>query len=82
MRSTRGYIPRPFDEGGDIRDSAHVVSGTAAYSVRHIDLPPDDESSGSHKREVITKIWSKTPSGWKIVHFHASVGTVPDRQQE
>lgn len=70
-------IPRPFEGGpGKITDSFHVLSENAAYFVRTINLEPADENSSTFNREVITKVWSKTDEGWKIVHFHSSVQSV------
>lgn len=72
-------IPRPFKEEGEISDSYEALSESIAYTVRKIEFPPGSEDAESHKREVVTKIWSRTPSGWKIVHFHSSVNAVPNR---
>ncbi len=73
-------IPRPFrDPNGDkpkIDDRFYVLSETSAYIVRTIDFKPERNESSTFKREVVTKIWSKTSAGWKIVHFHASTHTV------
>lgn len=70
-------IPRPFPETGSITDNYYVLSPDAAYSVRVIDFPPDSEKPGPFMKEVVTKLWSKSPEGWKIVHFHSSVTAVP-----
>lgn len=72
-------IPRPFEESGTISDTTFVLSEKSAYTLRRIEFMPEDESTDSFNREIITKIWSKTPAGWKIVHFHSSVSSVPNR---
>ncbi len=70
-------IPRPFPESGNITDNYYVLSPTSAYAVRQIDFKPESDSAGTAMKEVITKVWSRTSAGWKIVHFHSSVTSVP-----
>lgn len=72
-------IPRPFrGRGGKpkINDTFHVLSDSVVYFVRTIDFAPTDDESSVFKREVVTKVWSRTDDGWKIVHFHSSVHEV------
>lgn len=71
-------IPRPFEQTGIIRDSIHVLSKNVAYTTRQIEFEPE-EGADSFKRELITKIWYKTPRGWKLKHFHSSVNSLPNR---
>lgn len=72
-------VPRPFEGGGKIDDEIYVLSESAAHHIRVIDLEPEGEEGLTFKKEVITKVWSKTPAGWKIVHFHSSINTVSVR---
>ncbi len=74
-------IPRPFSAKGArprISDNYYVLSENAAYFIRTIDFEPANEDSPAYKREVVTKVWSRTDSGWKIVHFHSSVHSIVD----
>jgi ketosteroid isomerase-like protein len=70
-------IKRPFEKGAEINDQVTVLSETVANNVKFIELPlktPDDKTRNV---EVVTRIWNKTSEGWKIVHFHSSVTTLP-----
>ncbi len=74
-------IPRPFSAKGagpKISDNYYILSENAAHFVRTIDFEPADEDSPAYKREVVTKVWSRKDSGWKIVHFHSSVHSIVD----
>ncbi len=69
-------IPRPFQRDGatpGISDNFYVLSENIAHFVRTIDFEPSEDDPSSFKREVITKVWSRTNDEWKIVHFHSSV---------
>lgn len=69
-------IPRPFERSADMHDRIQVLSETAAYLVRVLEFPPGADTPDRHKREVVTKIWSKVEDGWKIVHFQSSISVV------
>lgn len=74
-------IPRPFSAKGvrpKISDNYYILSENAAHFVRTIDFEPADDNSPTFKREVVTKVWSRTNDGWKIVHFHSSVHSISD----
>lgn len=78
-------VPRPFRGEGaapEITDNIYVQSENTAYFVRTIDFGPADDDPLSLKREVITKIWSRTNDGWKIVHFHSSVHSVQNQANQ
>lgn len=79
FRSFCKQIPRPFDDQGKMDDKFIVLSEKSAYFLRTIDIKSDKEKTSAIKREIITKIWGKTPEGWKILHFHSSVHTVSPR---
>ncbi len=74
-------IPRPFSPKSarpKISDSYYVLSENVAYVVRTIDFEPAEDKSPAFKREVVTKVWSRTNYGWKIVHFHSSVHSISE----
>lgn len=71
-------IPRPFAPSAGRSDSIHVLSETTAYLLRVMEFPPRDEAGARPQTEVVTKVWSKGPEGWKIVHFHSSMSPVPN----
>lgn len=81
FRKFCSMIPRPFrDEGepSNISDSFHVLSENAAHFVRTINFQPSNDDPRSFRGEVVTKVWSRTNDGWKIVHLHSSVHPVSD----
>lgn len=70
-------IPRPFGAGrAPLADTTtpYVLSETSGYTVR------DFLWQGKNDRvvhEVVTKVWRKDDSGWKMIHFQSTV--VPER---
>jgi ketosteroid isomerase-like protein len=81
FRKFCSMIPRPFrgeGEPSNISDSFHVLSENAAHFVRTIDFQPSKNDPHSFRGEVVTKVWARTYDGWKIVHLHSSVHTLPD----
>jgi hypothetical protein len=69
-------IPRPFQRTGEIKDAVIVLSSTAAYAIREITFPPVNADQKEFKKEVVTKLFTKSKEGWKITHFHSSVHTM------
>lgn len=69
-------MPRPFEQSATPHDRIHALSETSAYLVRVLEFAPPGDGSDLHKREVVTKVWSKGPAGWKIVHFQSSISQV------
>ena len=60
-------IPRPFPGSGEEQTQVHAVSPNAGYVVKTMTFP------GTPRVEVVTKIWSKGPDGWKMRHFQSTV---------
>lgn len=70
-----GRIPRPFEQHTAMRNELRVLSEDAAQSVQVIEFALQREADDL-RREVVTKVWSKGPEGWKIVHFHSSISAI------
>ena len=51
----------------------HATSPSTGYTVSRYRTP-----DGPTATQIITKIWEKAPEGWRIVHAHESVRSVPD----
>ena len=56
-------IPRPFQRTGEIKDVVIVLSSTT----------PANADQKEFKKEVVTKLLTKSKEGWKITHFHSSI---------
>jgi hypothetical protein len=66
-------IKRPFGDGRDpIEDTItpHEISENLGYTIRDFRWADRD---GQVIHEVVTKIWEKKESGWKIIHFQSTV---------
>jgi len=71
---------RPFGAGRPpVEDTVtpYRVSETLGYTVR--DFKWQDKSDRVI-HEVVTKIWSKQESGWKMIHFQSTV--IPEKGEE
>ena len=71
-------IPRPFPPDEIITDEFYLLSEKAVYNLIVLEFEPRRKEFGDLAREVITRIWSLTDQGWRIVHMHVSINEVPD----
>lgn len=67
-------IPRPFKETAVSNLEIHVLNENAGFVVRTLEFDKDDHIK---VKEVVTKIWSNTIDGWKMVHLQSTVKEVP-----
>ena len=74
-------IKRPFGAGRDsIEDTItpHRISETLGYTVRDFRWYDKNEKI---VHEVVTKIWHKDDSGWKMIHFQSTVMPEEEKKQ-
>lgn len=75
-------IKRPFGSGRDsIEDTItpHRISETLGYTVRDFRWYDKNENV---VHEVVTKIWRKDDSGWKMIHFQSTVMPEEEKKQK
>ena len=63
-------IARPFETPSKLETEYFPISEHSAYVVRIMEFSKDDNV---YKKEIVTKIWVKGESGWKIVHLHSTI---------
>ena len=63
-------VPRPFEKPSSIEMEYFPISKNSAYVVRTMEFTKDEKV---YKKEVVTKIWVKGPSGWQITHLHSTI---------
>ena len=63
-------IPRPFPQAAESETVIRALAPDAGYVLRTLAFP------GSSRVEVVTKIWTKGPEGWKMEHFQSTVTDV------
>jgi hypothetical protein len=63
-------IERPFEKPSMIGMEYLPISDSSAYVIRTMEFSKNEKV---YKKEVVTKIWVKGGSGWKIVHLHSTI---------
>ena len=63
-------IPRPFEKPSLIKMEYLPLSTHSGYVIRTMEFSKDEQV---YKKEIVTKIWLKGNSGWKIVHLHSTI---------
>lgn len=63
-------VSRPFEKPSTVEMEYFPISENSAYVVRTMEFTNDEKV---YKKEVVTKIWVKAPSGWKIKHLHSTI---------
>ncbi len=67
-------IPRPFQELTYENLDIVALNPNTGYVVRILEFDKDEQTK---IKEIVTKIWNKTESGWKMVHLHSTVKEIP-----
>ncbi|MBW2938063.1 hypothetical protein KXJ69_08090 [Aureisphaera sp. CAU 1614] len=63
-------IERPFEKPSFVGMEYLPISDSSAYVIRTMEFSKNEKV---YKKEIVTKIWFKGSSGWKIVHLHSTI---------
>lgn len=66
-------IERPFEKASKVEMEYIPISYNSAYVIRTMEFSKNEKI---YKREIVTKIWVRGESGWKIVHLHSTITKV------
>lgn len=66
-------MPRPFSKTGEETTQIHMISADGGYVVKVMTFP------GSDRIEVVTKVWRRGASGWRMVHLQSTVTDLKPR---
>ena len=66
-------IPRPFEKPSSNNSEYYALTENSGYVIRIIEFSNDEVV---YKKEIVTKIWKKDESGWKIKHLHSTVKVI------
>jgi hypothetical protein len=63
-------VERPFEKPSFIGMEYLPLSDNSAYVVRTMEFSKNEKV---YKKEIVTKIWVKGSTGWKITHLHSTI---------
>jgi len=65
-------VERPFEKPSHVDMEYIPISAESGYVLRTMEFSKDGVM---YKNELVTKLWMKKESGWKIVHIHTTIST-------
>jgi ketosteroid isomerase-like protein len=63
-------LTRPFENPSSVETKYYPLSANSAYVIRTMEFSKDNTV---YKKEIVTKVWKKVESGWKIMHLHSTI---------
>ena len=68
-------ITRPFEKPSSVDTKYYPLSPNSAYVIRTMEFAKDNKV---YKKEIVTKVWKKGESGWKIMHLHSTIKQIAE----